>query len=427
MNNTNIIADNLRQVSATMYPLRDKIKVERKHVDKLLHIFKGVEDFRQAHKTKYNLENILCICLILAMRGEFTSFSYAAEYIKVKADYFRKLNLIDGNNYPSHDTLSRIFQHIDAKELRDVLLKRIERMIRKITNLVSSSEEQKIRLLSGDGKTFNGSGRKDGNRNINVFNLFDSSSSLCLVSEALDDKESEIPAFQMLLKRYKLTNTMVTADALHCQRETCKIISDKGGLYTFKVKDNHAALKEHMTFVMDQNRDKCIKKNFNNCDYEIFILDYKATELEFPGTKAFVRMVSHKRKDQKDYNPEQQYFISSANNAQLIMEAVDNRWHIESGLHWFKDTELHEDECTFMHKNSIEVMATFNNLVYAIYRLAAAIFYNGNMCATRIRYKDQPEKLLAKLVPLMEKQNLTNLLKENMRGRKSTNPSATEV
>ena len=77
MNNTNIIADNLRQVSATMYPLRDKIKVDRKHVDKLLHIFKGVEDFRQAHKTKYNLENILCICLILAMRGEFTSFSYA--------------------------------------------------------------------------------------------------------------------------------------------------------------------------------------------------------------------------------------------------------------------------------------------------------------------------------------------------------------
>ena len=76
---------------------------------------------------------------------------------------------------------------------------------------------------------------------------------------------------------------MVTADALHCQRETCKIITDKGGLYTFKVKDNHAALKEHMTFVMDKNQDKCIKKNFNNCDYEIFILDYKATELEVPA------------------------------------------------------------------------------------------------------------------------------------------------
>ena len=100
------------------------------------------------------------------------------------------------------------------------------------------------------------------------------------------------------------------------------------------------------------------------------------------------------------------------------MEAIDNRWHIESGLHWFKDTELHEDACTFMNKNSIEVMATLNNIVYAIYRLAA-IFYKGDMGATRMRYTEQPDKLLAKLVPLMEKQNLTNLLKENMRGIKS--------
>ena len=40
------------------------------------------------------------------------------------------------------------------------------------------------------------------------------------------------------------------------------------------------------------------------------------------------------------------------------------------------------------------------------------------MAATRIQYEEDPEDLLAKLVPLMEKQNLTMLLKENMRGRK---------
>ena len=68
---------------------------------------------------------------------------------------------------------------------------------------------------------------------------------------------------------------------------------------------------------------------------------------------------------------------------------------------------------------SIDVMATLNNIVYAIYRLAAAIFYKGDMGATRMRYTEQPDKLLAKLVPLMEKQNLTNLLKENMRSIKS--------
>ena len=153
-------------------------------------------------------------------------------------------------------------------------------------------------------------------------------------------------------------------------------------------------------------------------DYEIFILDYPITEQEFPGTKAFVRMVSHKRKDQQDYNPETQYFISSADNVQLIIEAIDNRWHIESGLHKFKDTSLNEDECTFMDKNCIEVMATLNNIVYTLYCLAAAIFHNEVINDAKTRFEHNPEELLALIVPLMEKQNLSKLLKENMRGRK---------
>lgn len=421
MNKTTIIADHLREVSLVMYPLKNKIKTNRKFISSLLHIFDGISDFRQQHKVVYNLENILCICLLLAMKGEFTSFYYASSYIKVRASYFKKLKLIENNKIPSHDTLRRIFMYIDAKELRDVILSRINRLITKIVSASPNADKKKIRLISGDGKTFNGSGRKDGKRNINVFNILDSSSSVCMSSEPLDDKEHEIPAFQSMLRKYNLKNAMVTADALHCQRKTCQIITDRGGMYTFKVKDNQVALKEHMIYILDKNKDKCIYKSFNNCDYEIFIIDYKTTEQEFPATKAFVRMVSHKRKNQKDYNPENQYFISSASNAQLIIEAIDNRWHIESGLHWFKDTELHEDECTFMDKNCIAVMATFNNIAYAIYRLTSAIFDNGIMCETRIRFKDDPELLLSLMVPLMEKQNLTNLLKENMRGiKKST-------
>ncbi|WP_044122015.1 ISAs1 family transposase, partial [Anaerobiospirillum succiniciproducens] len=309
INNSKILAAHLRQVSMTIYPLKEPIKVDRKHVDTLLHFFDDVKDYRQANTQEYNLDNIFCICLLLAMKGELTSFSYAAEYIQIKDDYFQKLNLIEGKNYPSYDTLNRIFQHIDSQELKDKLLKSIDRLIRKITGTFGSEQEQQNRLECDDSKPLNKSGCQ--------VNIFDSSSLLRLVSEALDGNKPEISAFEQMLKRYKLKNTMITADALHCQLETCHIIVDKGGLYIFEVDSNHAALKEHMTCVIDQNQDKCITKTFNNCDYEIFILDYKATEQELPETKAFVRMVSHKRKDLKDYNPEQKYFISSANNAQL--------------------------------------------------------------------------------------------------------------
>ena len=101
------------------------------------------------------------------------------------------------------------------------------------------------------------------------------------------------------------------------------------------------------------------------------------------------------------------------------MEAIDNRWAIEAGLHWWKDDFLKEDECTFTDENAIKVMATLNNIAYGIYRLASAIFHDQKMSATRIVFQDEPEKLLEKLVPLMEKQNLSMLLKQNMRGGKN--------
>ena len=100
------------------------------------------------------------------------------------------------------------------------------------------------------------------------------------------------------------------------------IITAKKGEYTVKVKDNQPSLKQHIIDVLEQKKDKCVKESFNNCDYEIFLIDYKITEEDFPGAKAFICMHSHKRKSQANYNPEAQYFISSADNLTLCTELL---------------------------------------------------------------------------------------------------------
>ena len=43
-------------------------------------------------------------------------------------------------------------------------------------------------------------------------------------------------------------------------------------------------------------------------------------------------------------------------------------------------------------------MATFNNITYALYRIASAIFDDSCMAETRIRYEERPEKMLEKLI-----------------------------
>ena len=389
MNKTNILQNNIDSVVAILSPLKDKIKSNRKSINRLLHFFSFVSDFREKWKIKYKLENILCICLLLSMKGEFTSFYNAAIYIKVKANEFKKLGLIEDNNIPSHDTLRRIFMYIDANELRSTLIDKIKEFIYKIASS-DKSYKDKTRLLSADGKTFNGSGRKNKLQNINVFNILDASSSICISSTPLTSKESEIKEIQRLLPKYDLDKTMVTCDALHCQRKTAEIIISKKGDYLFKVKDNQEALKQEIINEFKKNRFQIIKKTHNKC----------------------------KRNLKEDELVEDQYFITSTNNVELMIEAIDNRWEIEGGLHWFKDDFNKEDECTFTNKNAIQVMATFNNITYALYRIASAIFDNQVMAETRIRFKDHPEKMLYKLIPLLEKQNLSNLLKENLKGYK---------
>ena len=85
------------------------------------------------------------------------------------------------------------------------------------------------------------------------------------------------------------------------------IILGKSGHFTVAVKDNQPGLKEVITRTFDNNKDTINKVEFNDCDYYIFPIDYELTEVEFPGTRAFIKMISHKRKDQVDYNPEPQY------------------------------------------------------------------------------------------------------------------------
>ena len=396
----------MADINTAMILVRSKLKRRKNFVKSLLHFFTDVGDFRMAGKTVYRLDDILCICLLLALKGKFTSFLGAAEYIRFRASYFRKLGLI-GDRIPSHDTLRRIFNEIDASELRDAILGRIRKLVDSTARTAGVSK--KMRLLSGDGKAFKGSGRKDGRkndkiRNINVFNILDVSNAVCLASIPLDDKDSEIPAFQSLLRRFNLKNTMVTGDALHCQTKTMEIIIARGGHYTFTVKDNQSSRKAHIIDMMELNSKKI--KNFchNNCEYSVLVIDWGLADGDFPHAEAYVRMVSHKRADQADYNPQPQYFVSSSSNPLPAIETIDNRWCIENDLHGFKDGFNHEDSCTFMDKNAIVVMAVFNNISYSFYRLASAVFGHSGMAETRIRYEECPEEMLAKLIPLMEGQ-----------------------
>ena len=384
-----------------------------------LHLLDKIPDFRDKKLIDYSLSNLLLISLILIMKGEFKSFSYASQYISVYKQDFIKMGLIINDKVPSDDTLRRMFMLLDANSIKEIIINNLNSFLTKILNNYSSSKKE---LISIDGKEFKGSGRSINSKkkmnNKNVLNVYNSSKEICIYSNPLDDKESEIKEAQEILNKYNLKNIVVTGDALHCQKRTCEIIVNKKGDYVFTVKENQSALLEEMkTRIV--NSKSIISKSYNDCDYSILLLPSTYKGLEFAGQKAFIKMISNKRKNQNINKQTERYFLSSIKDPQLIVEAIDNRWKIENDLHKTKDEFFVEDNYKFTDKNAIKVMAALNNIAYSFFRITASFLQEKTPTITKIKFNKDPMEILEKITPLLNSREFNKLLNDNLKGKKS--------
>lgn len=96
--------------------------------------------------------------------------------------------------------------------------------------------------LAIDGKTLKGSRRRD-SKALHVVSAFSTHLSAVIGDIVLEPDQNEITAALALLKKLPLEGAIVTGDAIFCQREICRTITDSGGDYAFVVKDNQPELK----------------------------------------------------------------------------------------------------------------------------------------------------------------------------------------
>ena len=386
----------------------------------LIHLFDKIPDYRSKSLIDYSLSNLLMISLILIMKGEFKSFHYASHYVEVYKNDFTKMGLIKDDKVPSHDTFRRMFMLVDAKEIKKAIINNLDKLLKTILDNYNSGRDKE--LISIDGKEFRGSGRSINSntplRNKNVLNVYNASKEICIFSSPLDDKESEIKESQNILNKFNLKNVIVTGDALHCQKDTCRIVKEKKGDYVFTVKENQNCLLEEIKTRFKQSK-KLINIEYNDCEYQILKLSSSYIGLEFSGQKCYVKMISNKRKNQQTSSQQMRYFITSIKDEQLIVEAIDNRWKIENDLHKIKDEIFTEDEYNFSDKNAIKVMAVLNNIAYSFFRITASFLQEKEPIVTKIKFKKDPIEILGKISPLISKKEFNNLINNNLKGKKA--------
>ena len=404
-----VISDAFKKVDITGDNVLDTMQA----VD-FIHYFDAVRDFRSPDMITYKLSNILMMVFLTILSDGINSFYGIADQVRICRDKYEKYGLIEDGKIPSHDTFRRVFSMLSVQELYNQTIQCFYDFLKNLEDTITGRNSYKQLMI--DGKEVRGSGRSSScsspKKNFNVLNVYDSSLETCIYSKVIPDKTNEIPVAQDFLRKTILKNVVVTSDALHCQRETADIIAKGKGIYVLTVKDNQKLLLEEMQSLFEKHKEKIITIDRSKRTFEILFLPKSYGWDGFTGMKVFIRMRSKTRSSKRE---EIRYFISNTTKEELICEAIENRWHIENGLHREKDMFLNEDLFRSSESNTVNCLAVMNNFAMQLIRIYQAVsglelrhakIYMRNYTlegCTEILSKLKSEEVIAKIKEEMPK------------------------
>jgi len=106
-----------------------------------------------------------------------------------------------------------------------------------------------------DGKVLKGTRGKDGSQ-VHLLSAFSHQEGITVAQRQVESKSNEIPAARPLLEPLDLKGKVITADAMHTQKDLARfLVKDKHAHYCFTVKDNQQTLKEDIAAL-------CLNENF---------------------------------------------------------------------------------------------------------------------------------------------------------------------
>ncbi len=204
-------------------------------------------------------------------------------------------------------------------------------------------------------------------------------------------KTNEIPMLPVLLDQIELSGAIVTADAMHAQREHARyLVAQRGAHYILTVKGNqpslHAQLKAlpwREVRVTSETRDR----GHGRRERRTLKVTAVAAGLAFPHAAQAIQIVRRRRSlTSSKWSTETVYAITSLTAAQAsptqLAAALRGHWAIEDRLHWVRDVTYGEDHSQVRTASGPRVMAALRNLAITILRLAGATDHSA--CAPQV-------------------------------------------
>lgn len=394
-----------------------QIHFDNEHIDivsikTFVHILSDVDDFRVKGRCIYKLENLIVMIFFAVLAGHGSNCIDIADYVSLNEQAFIKWDILDGENIPAHDTFRRLLMNLDTNKFKEAVYIHINTFFEKVESTMPS--QRQYRQLSIDGKELRGTGRakttKQPSGNLATFNVYDNGRGLIISASAIEKKESEIPKAREELELLDLKKTVVTCDALHCQKETAELIHKKKGYYLLIAKDNQALLSKDIAAKIEAKKKAVTVIEDGKRKYYFYALPKNFIGLEWAGQKMYVKVESYiKSKDR----PTIMCFLTNATNKDLIIEAIENKWQIENDHHKNKDLLLDEDKFRIADKAAVANIVAINDIALALFKIAfASLKELKTLKKTRMAFELHPEKYLKIVLSIINSEALIENLKK---------------
>jgi predicted transposase YbfD/YdcC len=201
--------------------------------------FADLEDPRSGNAQRHELDEIVMIALLATLCGAESCVDMALFGRSKEAMLRRFLQLPGG--IPSHDTFSRVFRLLDPAAFEAGFARYLAALSARVAGVVAI-----------DGKTARRAvDRQNGRAPLHPIGAWACEQRLVLGQLRVADQANEIPAVPELLALLTPDGCIVTADAMHCQKDTAQAILDRGGDYVLALKANQPALFDDVRLLLD--------------------------------------------------------------------------------------------------------------------------------------------------------------------------------
>jgi len=330
----------------------------------LMEVFAHVPDPRDPRGVRHGLATLLTLAQTAVLAGARTLLAIAEWTQDADRDMLSRIGIAADQPLPSESTMRRTLALLDANDLDARLA---GWMATRVGHLAGR------RVIAVDGKTMRGARTTAGAPHLVA--AFDQSAGAVLGQLAVASKSNEIPALRDLLDSMDITDAVVSADAMHCQRETASHITGRGGHYVLTVKANQPTLRAACKALpwrdvpevstTDPSHGRRVRRTIKAVQAPDWI--------DFPGAAQIIQL-RRTRTIKGRKTIEVVYAICSldmiAAPPATVATWIRGHWAVENALHWVRDVVFDEDRHQLRTGNGPQVMATLRNTAISLLRLA---------------------------------------------------------